>query len=234
MSTTYGTLKAQVVADVHAEERALFIQRTYTHLAFAILAFVGLTSLIIKSPLAKPILNLFFNTHPILILVAFIGASWIAQSWANSATSKPMQYMGLGLYIFAESIIFTPILFIAANYSSPHIIPAAAAVTGVLFLALTFIAFTSKKDFSFLGKFLQLFGFIALGVVLCQLFFQFPLSTTLFAAVMVAFAGGCVLYDTSNVIHHYRTDQYVAASLELFASVALMFWYVLRLFMSRD
>jgi FtsH-binding integral membrane protein len=40
-------------------------------------------------------------------------------------------------------------------------------------------------------------------------------------------------YDTSNVLHHYPEDRYVGAALELFASVAMMLWYVLRLFMSR-
>jgi FtsH-binding integral membrane protein len=40
------------------------------------------------------------------------------------------------------------------------------------------------------------------------------------------------MYDTSNVLHHYRTDQYVAASLALFASVAMLFFYVLRLVMA--
>ena len=41
-----------------------------------------------------------------------------------------------------------------------------------------------------------------------------------------------ILYDTSNVLHHFPEDRYVGAALQLFASVALMFWYVLRLFMS--
>jgi hypothetical protein len=53
----------------------------------------------------------------------------------------------------------------------------------------------------------------------------------------VLVACGWILYDTSNVLHHYRTDQHVAASLALFASVALLFWYVLRIvmaFTSRD
>jgi FtsH-binding integral membrane protein len=48
---------------------------------------------------------------------------------------------------------------------------------------------------------------------------------------MILLASGYILYDTSNVLHHYRTDQYVAASLALFAAVALLFWYVLRLLM---
>jgi FtsH-binding integral membrane protein len=50
---------------------------------------------------------------------------------------------------------------------------------------------------------------------------------------MVALAGASILYDTSNTLHHYEEDRYVAAALELFASVALMLWYVLRLFLSR-
>jgi hypothetical protein len=48
---------------------------------------------------------------------------------------------------------------------------------------------------------------------------------------MVAFASAAILYDTSKVMHHYSTQHYVAASLELFASVALLFWYILRIVM---
>ena len=53
----------------------------------------------------------------------------------------------------------------------------------------------------------------------------------LFSALMIVFAAGAILYDTSNILHHYRTDQHVAAALSLFASIALLFWYVLRLLM---
>jgi len=49
---------------------------------------------------------------------------------------------------------------------------------------------------------------------------------------MVGLASASILYDTSNVLRHYSEDSHVAAALELFASVALMFWYVLQLFMS--
>jgi FtsH-binding integral membrane protein len=51
---------------------------------------------------------------------------------------------------------------------------------------------------------------------------------------MIGFAGVAVLYDTSNIMHHYPQDKYVAASMALFASIAMMFFYILRLFMSRD
>ncbi|MGC4064189.1 MAG: Bax inhibitor-1 family protein [Polyangiaceae bacterium] len=61
--------------------------------------------------------------------------------------------------------------------------------------------------------------------------FGFQLGT-FFSVLMVGFAGAAILYDTSAVMRDYPTDRYVGAALQLFASVALMFWYVLRIFMS--
>ena len=69
-----------------------------------------------------------------------------------------------------------------------------------------------------------------------SLWYAQPLAAVIPTAellAMVAFAGAAILYDTSNVLRHYPEDRYVAASLELFASTALMFWYVLRLLSSR-
>ena len=54
-----------------------------------------------------------------------------------------------------------------------------------------------------------------------------------FSYAMIALACGYILYDTSNVLHNYRTDQYVAAALALFAAVMLLFWYVLRILLDR-
>jgi len=64
-----------------------------------------------------------------------------------------------------------------------------------------------------------------------SIIFAFSLGI-IFSAAMVLFASAAILYDTSQVLHHYRTNQHVAASLSLFASVALLFWYVLRIVMS--
>jgi hypothetical protein len=66
------------------------------------------------------------------------------------------------------------------------------------------------------------------------LIFGFNLGTW-FAGAMVLFAGAAIAYETSNMVHHYRPGQHVAAALGLFASVALLFWYILQLVMgSRD
>ncbi|MDB4504381.1 Bax inhibitor-1 family protein, partial [Akkermansiaceae bacterium] len=87
-------------------------------------------------------------------------------------------------------------------------------------------------DFSFLGGILKVGGFVAIGVIVASTFIQGFNLGLWFSAIMVVFAGGSILHQTSNIIHHYRPDQHVAASLGLFASVALLFWYVLRILMS--
>jgi FtsH-binding integral membrane protein len=91
----------------------------------------------------------------------------------------------------------------------------------------------TRKDFSFLRGLLMWGGMLALVAIAGGVLFGFELGTW-FSVAMIGFAGAAVLYDTSNVLHHYPEDRYVGAALELFASIALMFWYVLRLFMSRD
>jgi FtsH-binding integral membrane protein len=230
-TTTFGSS----VADALPGERASFIRRTYAHLAGAVLLFILLESYLIVSgaglQLAMTMLG--GNYSWLIVLAAFMGISALANWWANSATSRPLQYMGLLLFVVAETIIFLPLLYLAQAKAGSDIFAQAGIVTGGLFAGLTAVVFLSRKDFSFLGPILTVGGFVALGFIAASLIFGFNLGS-LFSFIMVAFAGGAILYDTSNILHRYRTDQHVAASLSLFASVALLFWYVVRIFMSSD
>ena len=124
-----------------------------------------------------------------------------------------------------------PLLYIA-NHVDPSVIPSAALTTLALFGGLTAAVFITRKDFSFLRTFLVFGGFAAMGFILIAIFFQFQLGA-IFLYAMIALACGYILYDTSNVLHHYRIGQHVAAALALFASVALLFYYLVMLFMSR-
>lgn len=220
------------VAQAEAETRAAFIRRTYLHLAGAVGAFVIVEMLLLRSALPRLMLGFIQQNHYgwLMILGAFILAGWLARSLAASAASLQIQYLGLGLYVVAEAVIFVPILYLAAFYSSPDVLPNAAILTGLLFAGLTIIAFTTRTDFSFLGGILTLGGLIALGAIVGGVIFGFGLGL-LFSIVMVGLAGASILYDTSKIIHHYPPDRHVAAALELFASVALMFWYVLQILM---
>lgn len=221
------------VADADADQRATFIRRTYLHLGGALLAFVCLEAVLLKLPVTERFVTTMTAGYGWLITLAlFMGVSWIADKLARSEASPGVQYVGLALYVVAQAVIFLPLLFIAAFYSNdPALIPMAGVITGLLFAGLTATAFMTQKDFSFLGGILTIGGFVAMGVVICSIVFGFSLGLV-FASVMVLFAAVSILYTTSNIIHHYRTDQHVAAALALFSGVMLLLWYVLRVLMS--
>jgi len=221
------------VAQAEPDARAAFIRRTYAHLAGAIAAFVGLEIVLLRSPLASAMLGM-LQRHPrswLLVLGAFILVGVMARRLAASGASVGAQYAGLAAYVFIEAIIFIPILFLATAYSDPKVLPNAAILTGTLFLGLTLIAFTSRSDFSFLRGFLSIGFMLAFGAIVCGVLFGFNLGLG-FSIIMVGLASAAILYDTAKIIRTYPPDRHVAASLELFASVALLFWYVLRIMMS--
>jgi hypothetical protein len=218
------------VAQAVPDARAAFVRRTYLHLAGAVAAFVGLEFLLLNSPVAPAMLKFISGNQYgwLLFLGAFIVAGWAGRSLASNVKSPAAQYAGLAAYVAAEALIFVPLLYVAARYSSPDVLPSAAILTGTLFLGLTIVAFATRRDFSFLRGILGVGGMVALGLIVCGVLFGFGLGLW-FSFAMVGLACAAILYDTSKVIHQFRTDQHVAAALELFASVALLFWYVLSI-----
>ena len=221
-------------AEAPTSERAGFIRQTYLHLAGAVLAFVGLEAVLLNLPITDDLVaNLMMRGQWawLIVLGLFIGTAYIANAWASSSSSVGMQYAGLGLYVAAQAVIFVPLLWMAQNFGGPQIIPMAGMLTVVIFTGLTAIVFITGADFSFLRTALMVGGFAALAVILFAVIFGFQLGL-IFAGAMIALAAGYILYDTSNVLHHYRIGQHVAASLALFASVALMFYYLVILVMS--
>ncbi|HVW27708.1 MAG TPA: Bax inhibitor-1 family protein [Polyangiaceae bacterium] len=212
------------------DRRARFIVRTYNHLFGAIVAFAAIEFALFASGAAEGLVRAMLGTSWLVVLGAFMLVSWIASHFAYSTTSRAAQYAGLGAYVVAQAIIFVPMLYIA-NRIAPGTIQSAGIVTMLGFGGLSAVAFITRKDFSFLRGVLLYGGIIALVLIVAGAIFGFQLGT-FFSVAMVGFAGAAILYDTSNVLHHFPEDRYVGAALQLFSSVALLFWYVLRLMMS--
>jgi len=228
-----GNYQVRSLVDAAPDARAQFIRRTYLHLALALLAFVGLEAALLQSASAQSLAIRILEVRYgwLMVIGAFMLIGWMARGFAHSA-SKPVQYAGLGLYVVMEALIFLPLVMIAlAVTGDPSILVQAGLMTGLLFAGLTATVFMTRKDFSFLGSALTVGAFVALGLIVCSVIFGFTLGL-LFSGAMVVFAAGAILYDTSKVLHHYSEDQYVGASLELFASIALLLWYVLRILIS--
>ncbi|MBX3251545.1 MAG: US12 family protein [Myxococcales bacterium] len=229
-------------AQASVEDRASFLVKTYLHLVGAIFVFLFLEAVLITSGIAVKLLELasFSRFAWLAFLGGFVVVSYVADRWARSDASRGMQYAGLALYTVAEAILFAPLVVMAMYIAVEDgggafdILGKALWITIVLFAGLTGIVFITRKDFSFLRGALIFGGIAAFILIGASILFGFQLGL-IFMWAMVVFAGVSILYNTSNVLHHYRTEQYVAAALNLFASFALLLWYVLSILMkSRD
>ncbi|MBL9015370.1 MAG: Bax inhibitor-1 family protein [Myxococcales bacterium] len=239
-------LRDQANATAGVSERLRFIRLTYLHLLGAILAFAGLEYLLMTNSFLVEKVSVPFVRFALggrwnwgVVLAVFMAVSWVADYWASHAKSRPMQYAGLGFYVIAEAVIFVPLLAIVAwktqailarGGQDPNIIRDSAYVTLAIFGALTASVFITKKDFSFLRSGLVMASGAALMLIVLSLVFGFNLGLV-FSIGMVLLAAGYILFQTSQVLAHYDPRNHVAAALALFSSVALMFWYVIRIFM---
>jgi FtsH-binding integral membrane protein len=219
------------VSEASVEDRSDFIWKCYAHVVGAILAFAAIEVYFFQSGIAERIAGPMLNNWW-MVLGVFILAGWGATHVAHRVQSINAQYAAFAAFIVLEALIFAPMLFIA-SIRAPGIIDSAAGVTILGCVGLIGTVMVTRKDFSFLRGMLVWLFFLAMAAIVGSLLFGFELGTW-FSVAMIGFAGAAVLYDTSNILHHYPQDKHVAASMQLFASIAMMFWYILRLFMSRN
>ena len=214
-------------------EQATFYRKTYSHVAIALLAFIVVEAILINT---VPESLIFSMVSSPFVWLFILGGFWLGSMLANKwtqAQDKSTQYRGLGIYVLLEAIIFLPMIYIAIDLSDGlAIISQAGIITLSLFAGLTAVVFLTRVDFSFLRTILVVGGFLALGLIVAGALFRFDLGLW-FSVAMVALAAGGILYETYNIKNVYSTDQYVAAALQLFSSVMLLFWYVLRILLSR-
>ncbi len=222
-----------LVSEASDVERAVFYKKTYLHVAMAILSFIVVEGFLLRAVPEELILQMISGKF---IWLFIIGLFWLGSILADKlafSVSRNTQYLGLGLFVLLEAIIFLPILYIALVMTdSGAIVQQAAVITLFMFGGLTAVVFMTKKDFSFLRSALVIGGFVALGLIVAGAIFGFNLGLW-FSVAMVALAAGSILYQTSEIKNKYATGQYVGAALQLFSSVMLLFWYILRILMSR-
>ena len=213
-----------IVSYATDSERALFFRKTYTHVALAILLFIVLESVLLKVVPAEFIASMMGGQYVWLFI---LGLFWLGSSLSNKLVFHPnrdRQYLGLGLFIILEAIIFLPMITIAVMYSGTEMIMQAAIITLFMFSGLTAVVFMTKTDFSFLRTALTIGGFVALGIILVGAIFGFNLGLW-FSVGMVVLASASILYQTSQIKDQFNTEQYVGASLQLFSSIMLLFWF---------
>ena len=224
-----------LVAHISGKERAVFYKKTYQHVALAVLSFILVEMIFLK---IQPLVDFMLSMTQGYLWLLLLGAFWLASTMADKLahdTNQTKQYAGLALYVVFYGLLFIPLLYLAMYVADGGLmlINQAAVVTLGLFTGLTAVVFMTKTDFSFLRTAITVGTFIALGLIVAGILFGFDLGLW-FSFGMVLLAGASILYQTYQLKNEYEPSQYVGASLGLFASLMLLFWYVLQIFMSRD
>lgn len=222
-----------IVAHASEVEKATFYKKTYLHVAMAILAFIAVESILIRTVPPEWIYAMISGKYVWLFIIGLFWLGSVLSEKMSFNPSREQQYLGLGLYVILEAIIFLPMIAIAVVFAnSADLITQAAIITLFMFSGLTAVVFFTKTDFSFLRTAIIIGGFISLGLIVAGAIFGFNLGLW-FSVGMVILASGSILYQTHQIKNQYGTQQYVGAALQLFSSVMLLFWYVLRILMSR-
>lgn len=194
--------------------------------------FVGLEVLLFTSGIAQQLAPIMASNW-LIVIGGFMLLGWLSSYFTNSHASPAMQYVQLGITILLQALIFIPLLVYAIYLSDVSVLSSAVSVTLLIFGGMTAIVAYSGKNFSFLGPFLGILGIAALIAIVGSVLFSVTLGFY-FSVAMVVFAAAVVLYETSKTIHDYREGEHVLAATGLFSSVALLFYYVLTSFISRD
>lgn len=229
----------QVIAHADGDTRQTFIRKTYIHLAAAIALFAVLETIFVQMNLhiaAFQLLSKIGTFGWLGVLLVFGFASNIMHRKALESVTLQSQYIAWAVGILLEALIFLPMIGMALYFSATkggdfNLLQQAGIVTIALVAGLTAVVFTTGKDFSFLRPALTIGFFVAIGIIIMAALFGFTLGA-FFSGAMILFAAGAILYETSQIQYHYHESQYVGASLSLFASVGLLFWYVLQFMMS--
>ena len=194
------------------------IRNTYSLLALTLL-FSGLTAGL-SMVLAVPPMAYLLCAGGALVLI------WFALPRAARSANGLWVVFGItGLLGFGLGPILS-IYLALPNGSS--VVMTALGGTGVIFLALSGYALTTRRDFSFLGGFLFTGFIVVLVAIIANIFLQIPVLSLVISAVVILIMSGFILFDTSRMVNGGETN-YILATVSLYLSIFNIFIHLLHL-----
>jgi FtsH-binding integral membrane protein len=207
-----------------AERQNRVLRNTYWLLALSMLptiagAWVGMQMNFAALFAASPIVA------PLLMFGVMIGALFGVTALRNSAWGVPALFG----FTFIAGLMLAPILSVAAGFrNGGQLVAIAGGMTAAIFFAMAGIATVTKRDFSFLGKFLFV-GLILLVVAsLANLFFQVPAVSLAISAIAVLLFSMYLLHDVSRIVQGGETN-YITATLAIYLDIYNVFTNLLAL-----
>ncbi|HSH97831.1 MAG: Bax inhibitor-1/YccA family protein [Methylophilaceae bacterium] len=174
----------------------------------------------------------FMAQHPIMAVVGMLVVMFGLIMGIKANSNSSIGVLLLLAFTFFMGVMLGPILQVALHLrNGGQLIGLAAGGTGIIFLTLAGIATTTKKDFSFMGKFLMV-GIIMLIVAsLANMFFQIPAFQLALSGVGVLLFSGFILYDVSRIVNGGETN-YIMATLNIYLDIYNLFVNLLQILMA--
>ena len=162
------------------------------------------------------------------VMATVYGMSWLVAKNADNAAGVWLLFA----FTFLLGMLLGPILQAALNLSNgAQLIGLAAGGTAISFLTLSAIASSTKRDFSFMGKFLTIGMVLVIVAILANFFFKIPALSLTISAVIVMLMAGFILYEINQIVRGGQTN-YIMATMSIYISLHNMFTHLLSLLMS--
>jgi modulator of FtsH protease len=213
--------------DSLAAERNRVLRNTYWLLALSLLPVVGGAWLGMRLDFAAlfraaPIMT------PLLMFGAMLGMLFAVTALRNSSWGVAALFG----FTFVSGVFLTPILSVAAGLrNGGQLVALAGGMTAAIFFAMAMIATVTKRDFSFMGKFLFVGLILLIVASLANLFFQVPAVSLTVSSIAVLLFSAYLLFDVSRIVNGGETN-YVMATLSIFLSLYNLFTSLLHLLMA--
>jgi modulator of FtsH protease len=203
------------------------LRNTYWLLAVSMLptvagAMLGMSLNFIALFKAAPIMT------PLLMFGVMLGSLFVVTALRNSVWGV----VALLGFTFIAGVMLTPILTVAAGFrNGGQLVALAGGMTAAIFFGMATVATVSKRDFSFLGKFLFVGMILVIVASLANLFFAVPAVSLTISAIAVLVFSLYLLYDVSNIVRGGETN-YITAALGVFLSLFNIFVSLLNLLLA--
>ena len=209
--------------DVAAQQNKV-LRNTYLLLA------VSLIPTVIGAAVGTNFINFsFMRSSPIMSVIIMMAVFY---GWIFMIEKNRNSVLGVGLLLGFTAfmgLLLAPLLqTILSMRNGGQLVMMAAGGTAAVFFVLSGIASTTKRDFSFLNKFL-LVGFVVIMLaVVAQIFLQSPLMQLVLCGAFIIFSSAVILWQINAIVRGGETN-YVSATLSLYVSLYNIFSSLLQI-----
>ena len=209
--------------DVAAQQNTV-LRNTYLLLA------VSLIPTVIGAAVGTNFVNFsFMRSSPVMSMIVMLAMFY---GWIFMIEKNRNSVLGVGLLLGFTAfmgLMLAPLLqSILSLRNGGQLVMMAAGGTAAVFFVLSGIASSTKRDFSFLNKFMMVGFVVIMLAVVAQIFLQSPVMQLVLCGAFIIFSSALILWQINAIVRGGETN-YVSATLSLYISLYNIFTSLLQI-----